>query len=340
MEAEILFNLINTANGTIGHILLDRPKALNALSLNMLKQLENQLEQWQTDNNIKAVLIEGNSDRAFCAGGDIRAVYQNRERVLTGEQPYFQIEYHLNELIFNYPKPYIAILDGIAMGGGLGISIWGSHVIATERLMFAMPETGIGLFPDIGATYFLTRLPNYIGFYLGLTGSSINAYEALTLGLVGTVIKSEQIESFKKTLDPSNITLPHPITLKEHSLLLENQENIAQCFNKNSITEILNALDNQNQWCQKAADLIRTRCPLSLKVTFELLKKSHNAPFNTVMKMNAHIVQQFLRSNDFYEGIRAAVIDKDKNPKWQHTITEVDAIDVADFFNHKKTTSI
>jgi enoyl-CoA hydratase/carnithine racemase len=332
MEAEVLFTNIDKPNGTIGHILLNRPNALNALSLNMLQLLRDQLEKWQHDDSIKAVLIEGTGDRAFCAGGDIRAVYHNRERVLSGELPYFQIEYHLNELIFNYNKPYIAILDGVAMGGGLGISIWGSHPIATERLMFAMPETGIGLFPDIGASYFLTRLPNYVGYYLGLTGNSINAYEALQLGLVKTVINHEAITSFKQTLDPLQISLPEPITLDTKSELLENQTNIANCFNKPTMTEILAALDNNNDWCQKAATLIRSRSPLSLKVTFELLKKSHNKSFKEIMQINAHIVQQFLNTDEFFEGIRAAVIDKDKSPIWQHPIDQVDAIDVTNFF--------
>jgi enoyl-CoA hydratase len=332
MTHDVIFENIDTPSGTIGHILLNRPKAHNALSLNMLEQLRDKLIQWQSQDAIKAVLIEGTGDRAFCAGGDIRAVYQFREEVLNGNKPYFQVEYHLNELIYNYPKPYIAILDGIAMGGGLGISIWGSHTVATERLMFAMPETSIGLFPDIGASYFLTRLPNHMGYYLGLTGNAINAYEALQLGLVETVIDHQSIDSFKATLDLDAIEMPTPVVHDTSSELLNHQDEINECFSYKSITEIINALDGGDAWCHQVAETLRSRSPLSLKVTFDYLKLSEGKEFSEVMLLNKKLVSQFLRDDEFFEGIRAAVIDKDKNPKWQHDIDEVDKIDVRAFF--------
>lgn len=333
MDHEIIVDTIPTQHGTIGHLILNRPQALNALSLNMLETLAHELGAWRDDDEICAVLIEGMGDRAFCAGGDIRAVYHNRRRVLSGEEPYFEIEYHLNELIFNFPKPYIAILDGIAMGGGLGISIWGSHPIATERLLFAMPETGIGLFPDVGASYFLTRLPDYIGYYLGLTGNSINAYEALQLGLVKTVIPHASVESFKKQLDPQHITLPKPMGLDSTSQLLDHRTDIAECFGSNSISDIINKLESKDHWCQGIAHTLKSRSPLSLKVTFDYLNKSRDKSFDEVMAMNAKLVNNFLHNDEFYEGIRAAVIDKDKKPRWQHHIDQVDTLAVDSFFN-------
>lgn len=320
-----LVNFEIQTNG-VGHIILNRPKALNALSLEMLEALSHTLHDWRSNPNILTVLIEGIGERAFCAGGDIRAVYENREAVLSGEQAYFHIEYSLNELIFNYPKPYIALLDGITMGGGVGISIWGSHKIATERLLLAMPETSIGLFPDIGASYFLTRLPSHIGWYLGLTGNSINAYEALHLGLVDSVISHDDITAFKTRFDPKNITLPESITTDTTSELLTHKNDINDCFSQNSITDIIHALENKDAWCQNVAAILKTRSPLSLKVTFDYLNASVGKSFNEVMTYNHKLVRFFLESQDFYEGIRAAIIDKDKKPKWQHTIDEVDHI--------------
>lgn len=332
MDQEIIINMIPTTQGTIGHLILNRPQALNALSINMLEILAKTLGQWRDDDNICAVLIEGSGERAFCAGGDIRAVYHNRAQVLSGEQPYFEIEYHLNELIFDFPKPYIAILDGIAMGGGLGISVWGSHPIATERLVFAMPETGIGLFPDIGASYFLTRLPDHIGYYLGLTGNTLNAYEALHLGLVKTVISHESIPSFKKQINPQHIVLPKPIQLDTTSPLLDHRAVINKCFSQKSISAIIDTLENHDSWCQRIAHTLKSRSPLSLKVTFDYLNRSRDKNFKEVMAMNAKLVANFLRHEEFYEGIRAAVIDKDRNPRWQHPISEVDTLTVETFF--------
>ena len=332
MTSEIIIDTIPTLHGTIGHLTLNRPKALNALSLDMLETLAKELGEWRDDDEICAVLIEGMGERAFCAGGDIRAVYHNRAKVLSGDQPYFEIEYHLNELIFNFPKPYIAILDGIAMGGGLGISIWGSHPIATERLLFAMPETGIGLFPDIGASYFLTRLPNHIGYYLGLTGNSINAYEALQLGLVKTVIRHDSIAAFKKQLNPQDIVLPEPIALDTTSSLLEHRADIDTCFSLDSISAMISALEAKDTWCQHIANTLKSRSPLSLKITFEYLQRSQGKSFEDIMEMNAKLVANFLCDDEFFEGIRAAVIDKDKKPRWQHQIGEVDSLSVEPFF--------
>lgn len=332
MKPEIIINTIEKAHGLLGHIILNRPQALNALSLNILESLRVQLGNWQQDQEVIAVLIEGAGDRAFCSGGDIRGLYQVKDEPASQKDIYFEHEYHLNELIFNYPKPYISLLDGIAMGGGLGVSIWGSHPIATERLILAMPETGIGLFPDVGSSYFLTRLPNYIGWYLGLTGNSINAYEALQLNLVKTVLHHEQLDHFKATLDPSHILLPHSIPLDSHSELLAHQDDIHDCFSQSSITAMLNELDARDQWCQSIAATLRARSPLSLRVTLEYLKQSCHKNFADVMMLNKTLVHHFLRDPEFYEGIRAAVIDKDKQPKWQHRIEEVDAIDVSRFF--------
>ncbi|PHQ78493.1 MAG: 3-hydroxyisobutyryl-CoA hydrolase [Coxiella sp. (in: Bacteria)] len=326
MPSEVTFEIVQNDHATLGHITLNRPKALNALSIDMLTTLTELLTTCEQDPAITAVIIEGAGDRAFCAGGDIRWVYHHRDQIISGDAPYFEYEYHLNELLYNFSKPYIALLDGITMGGGIGISLWGSHPIATERLLFAMPETGIGLFPDIGASYFLTRLPHRFGWYLGLTGNSINAYEALTLGLVKTVIPHDTLNTFKTELNPHNIILPTPMALATASDLLDHQADIEHCFNQPSVSHIISSLMQKDDWCQSIAATLKTRSPLSLKITFDYLNTSIGMSFSDVMVLNKEIVVRFLENSDFFEGVRAVMIDKDKNPQWQHRIEDVDQI--------------
>ncbi len=321
-------------DNNIGFIKLNRPKSLNALSLEILQTLTDTLAQWKDDPTIKAICIEGEGERAFCAGGDVRAIYEHPSVSAAEQNPFFTLEYGLNETIFNYPKPYIAILNGITMGGGVGVSVWGSHCIATDRLVFAMPETAIGLFPDIGASYFLTRLPHHIGFYLGLTGNSINAYESLKLGLVKTVIDSKTIDSFKQSLNPNDIQLPQPITLNTNSELFAHQEDINICFSLDTVPEIIAALETKDAWCQSIAATLKTRSPLSMVVTLEYLKRSQGKSFHDIMQINRVLVENFIKNGDFLEGIRAAIIDKDKNPKWRYQLDEIDQIDIDAFFNN------
>lgn len=321
-------------DNNIGFIKLNRPKSLNALSLEILQTLTDTLAEWKDDPNIKAICIEGEGERAFCAGGDVRAIYDHPSVSAAEQNPFFALEYALNETIFDYPKPYIAILDGITMGGGVGVSVWGSHCIATDRLVFAMPETAIGLFPDIGASYFLTRLPDHIGFYLGITGNSINAYEALTLGLVKTVIDHKTIGSFKQSLNPDNIQIPQPISLDTNSELFDHQQDINSCFSLNTIPEVIEALETKDAWCQSIAATLKTRSPLSMVVTLEYLKRSRSKSFHDIMQMNRVLVENFIKNGDFIEGIRAAIIDKDKKPKWRYSLDEIDQIDIDAFFNN------
>ncbi len=334
MHQEILFHEKNH----IGYVLLNRPHALNALSLHMIHALFTQLTAWKSEENIAAIIIEGAGERAFCAGGDVRYVYQNRDKLLSGEENYFDAEYQLNELIFNYPKPYIALLNGITMGGGVGVSIWGSHRIATESLVFAMPETSIGLFPDIGASYFLTRLPHWMGWYLGLTGNAINAYEAYTLGIVHTILSNEQLATFKEKLDPYSIVLPAPTALNTGSDLLEHTADVERCFSKSSIEEIIAALEKGDPWCQATAATLKTRSPLSLKVTLQYLNISQDKSFHEIIQLNRTLAYHFIRHPEFFEGIRAAVIDKDKNPTWTYTLSDIDDAIITNFFLTKAPT--
>jgi len=275
---EVFFEVM----GNIGLITLNRQHVLNALSHSMLCQLEQQLVLWETMPAVQAVVVRAAPGRAFSAGGDIRSVYENRLQQNVDFRQYFLDEYRLNKHIFHYTKPYIALLNGITMGGGAGISIHGSYRVATENIVFAMPETGIGFFPDVGASYFLTRLPYHFGFYLGLTGARLAYNDCYALGLVNTVIAPNAQEQLINMLAQTALENTHTIDqiIKQFSIpvppstLWMHQNEIDVCFSKNTIEEIINALEiNANDWCKKVAEVLKTKSPLSLKVTLDELKK-------------------------------------------------------------------
>lgn len=325
---DIIFSELSGKNGSIGHILLNRPKALNALTTEMCQAFYTQLTQWQNNKQIKAVIIQGEGERAFCAGGDIRSLYYNGKENVSEALNFFRHEYRMNAAIFHFNKPYIALLDGITMGGGAGVSMHGSHRVATERLVYAMPETGIGFFPDIGAGHFLSRLAERIGIYLGLTGDRINAADAFQFGIVKHVISSDKQSDIVQALtdlsftardhDKVSAVLDSFAVKPETSKLSNFRHQIADCFDASSINEIIVRLEELNSdWSRHTLKKLQSKSPISLKVTFEQLRRAVNMKFDDIMNMEFNIASQFLRTPDFYEGVRAAVIDKDQSPHWQ-----------------------
>lgn len=346
-EEDIIFEQQSGEGGSLGIIRLNRPKALNALTLDMCIDLHDCLAKWAIDDAIKAVIIRGEGDRAFCAGGDVRKLYENRGQISEADIPFFWYEYRMNAAIYHFPKPYIAFLDGITMGGGAGVSIHGSHRVATERLRFAMPETGIGFFPDIGASHFLTRCPGKTGWYLGLTGNSIGYADAQALGLATHCVSSTSIDALQQRLletkfsanDNATVSaiinqFAMPVVVGE---LAPARANIDFCFAQNSIIDVVDALQQANTpWCQDTANTLLACCPTSLCVTFEQLHRASILNFDHVMQMEYNIAQSFLKDDNFYEGIRAALIDKDRNPKWSPaSLKEVDPRKIASFFSAK-----
>jgi len=320
---EIEFAQISGTINSLAVMILNRPAALNALNLSMIRTLEYHLKQCVSNDAIQAVVIKAVEGRAFCAGGDIRAAYVAKQEKQANVTHFFKEEYGLNRLVYHFPKPYIALLDGITMGGGAGISIHGSYRIGSERLLFAMPETGIGFFPDIGASYFLPRLPHYFGFYLGLTGVRIGLADCLALGLVDFYIPHAEQEVFLQTLPDVEIATAIKMFAKpaEKSLLWHERDSVEKCFSKNTVEEIIAALLAQkNNWCQETAALLQTRSPTSLKVTLRALQKGRELDFDACMQMEYNIAMRFLAGEEFFEGIRAAVIDKDQKPHWQPAV--------------------
>lgn len=340
-ENEIDFTDISGQHGNLGIILLQRPFALNALTVPMVLAIQQQLTHWGKDSTIKAVIIRASSGRAFCAGGDIRSIYHKK---LTNDPTlgdFFREEYRLNQQIFHFQKPYIALLDGITMGGGAGISIHGSHRVATENLSFAMPETTIGYFPDIGASYFLPRIPHKLGYYLGLTGEHIAYQDCLALGLVDTVIASSRQEQLIQKLTesalPDKRTVTHIIQSfsvpTPESTLWSHRKEIETCFSQTTIENILHSLKTQDsEWCLTTADILNNKSPASLKIALRALREGNHLDFDSCMQMDEHLAKHFMNSHDFFEGIRAVVIDKDHNPQWNPASLELITSEFVDHY--------
>lgn len=340
MSVEIAFSRENQ----LGLISLKRPQALNALTLSMIKALQQQLALWQADDAIHAVIIQAEEGKAFCAGGDVRWLYESGLANHDEQMQFFWHEYRLNHAIHQFKKPYLALMNGITMGGGVGISLHGSHPIATERFVFAMPETGIGFFPDIGASYLLARSPGQTGLYLGLTGNRLNADEAQALGLIKTVIHSEKIPQLLAELMNTDLSVDahnrvdaclqafaKPIEKGE----IENErQGIDACFAKDKVEAILQALEARgDEWSLITKKNLEQKAPLSLKVTLAQIHKAKSLSLAECLKMDYRLVSHFMRDSDFYEGIRALLVDKDKTPNWKpESLTLVSPGKVADYF--------
>jgi enoyl-CoA hydratase len=317
-------------------VTLDRPQALNALTLEMSKQLDARLVEWGRDPEINAVLIRGAGGRAFCAGGDIRALYDAGRRKDPYASDFYRAEYRLNHRIKTYGKPYVALIDGIVMGGGVGLSIHGSHRVVTERCRFAMPETGIGFFPDVGGTWFLPRCPGALGLYLGLTGARIGAADMLYCGLATHHVRSEGLDGWADIgAGAIDSWLEKSAADAGPAPLARDRETIDRCFAADSVEGILADLDaDGTAWAQETAAMLRRKSPTSLKVTMRQLQVGRQLTgFAEAMRMEYRLARHFMAAPDFYEGVRAAVIDKDNAPRWQpESLAEVSDKAVAGYF--------
>ncbi len=350
-QDDILFSEIRGKKGNLGKIILNRPQVLNALTCDMCRRLHEQLLSWKSDRTIKAVVIKGAGDRAFCAGGDIRTLYMNGKEHLQTVEKFFHSQYRVSAEIFHFKKPYIALLDGITMGGGAGVSVHGSHRVATEQLLFAMPETAIGFFPDVGAGYFLSCCKNNMGYYLGLTGDRIGAGDAKWLGLVNHVIPSEKQDALIEALanapfsseDHRQVTdIINEFFIEIEPLLFNRKTLIENCFAAESVEAIVSRLEKHNEeWSKTVLETLLSKSPTSLKVTYEYLTRASAMNFNAIMETEFNIALQFLQTPDFFEGVRAVIIDKDKSPKWQPLkLEEVTPERVASYFVKKKQLNI
>jgi enoyl-CoA hydratase len=279
------------------------------------------LEDWAKDPNIKAVVIRGAGERAFCAGGDIRALYESGKAGTPYALDFYRDEYRLDAAIKHFPKPYVALIHGIVMGGGVGVSVHGSHRIAAESAVFAMPETGIGLFPDVGGSYFLPRCPGQVGMYLALTGARLKTTDCLYAGVATHFVPQAKWETLLERL--ANGTAPDQalegLADNVPDTFLETHRNaIDSIFALESVEAILAALDDEGtDWAGETAATLHTKSPTSLKVTFRQIREGARLEFDECMRMEYRMVNRIVAGHDFYEGVRAAIIDKDGAPKWQ-----------------------
>jgi len=324
--------------GHAGFVILNRPKALNALNHAMVKAMADQLTRWADDGEIAHLVVTGAGDKAFCAGGDIRSIYDARQAGETdGLSSFFRDEYLLNAQIKAYPKPYVALIDGIVMGGGVGVSVHGSHRVGTERTMFAMPETGIGFFPDVGGTYFLPRMPRKSGVYCALSAGRLKQGDALATGVLTHAIAAENIADLEKALETATdigaALAPYLVT-PERGPVSENMDVIEEIFSAGSVEEILARLEaSQDEFPQKTLAALRGKSPTSVLIAFEQMQRGGTLSFNDCMKLEYRIVSRILRGTEFYEGIRAVLVDKDQNPKWSPSLfSQVDSADLASYF--------
>ncbi len=335
----MLSNVTTSVVAGVGQITLNRPAALNALTLDMVRDISSALLQWKDNDTVEAVAIRGSNKQgpfgAFCAGGDIRFFHRAGIAEDADLEAFFTEEYRLNHLIFNYPKPYIAFMDGIVMGGGMGISQGASLRLVTERTKIAMPETNIGLFPDVGGGYFLPKCPGYSGEYLGLTGKVLSGNEALAANLADRAVSSDYLEDFWDSLTNNEMMTVEQRISRLHSVIDEVRlpedhhwlnTDIDRAFNQDSPAAIMASLEQiGTPWAAQTLALLNKRSPLMLHVSLRQIQLGRNMSLADELRLERTLVRHCFYTHhlartgaqtDTVEGIRALVIDKDHSPQW------------------------
>ncbi|XP_039178025.1 3-hydroxyisobutyryl-CoA hydrolase, mitochondrial isoform X2 [Crotalus tigris] len=329
-SAEVLLE----KRGCAGIITMNRPKALNAFTISMIRQIYPQLKKWEQDPETFLILIKGAGEKVFCAGGDIKVITEAGKRGDKLTEYFFREEYTLNNAIGTCKKPYVALIDGITMGAGVGLSVHGHFRVATERTVFAMPEVGIGLFPDVGGGYFLPRLPERLGFFLGLTGFRLRGRDVHKAGIATHFVEAEKIAALEKDLieliSPTKANVEDvldsyhkecKLDQEKEFILGEHMDKINSLFSANSMEEIVQNLKKDGS--PFALDQLRTiakMSPTSLKIAFRQLKEGASLNLQDVFTMEYRLSQACMRGHDFYEGVRAVLIDKDQSPKWKPAV--------------------
>lgn len=320
----------NSKNG-VGIVALNRPHVLNCLNLEMIGALKNQLLAWREDSSVHFILLKSNLQKAFCAGGDLKEVYEAAQRQDTCFlKNFFEQEYELNQLIFNYPKPYISLMNGITMGGGLGISAHGSHRIVTDSSILAMPEVFIGFFPDAGGSYFLNKCPGKTGLLLGLSGYRMNAADALYVGIGTHYVPQENMSFLFEALTETDISANPKEGIRAildifcmpplmMSKLKENRAIIDEYFDEEDIGTLVGGLRlSKSFWLREVRDKITEASPLSVAITHRLLQRAKQLSFSEAMTQELELAMKFFDNQEVLEGIRSVVIDKDRAPKWSY----------------------
>ena len=310
--------VVSRRTGRVGHILLNRPRTLNALDGGMIAAIAGALDGWRADPAIEAVVMEGAGGRAFCAGGDIRAI---RAASMAGRHDeiaaFFTAEYALNQAIADYPKPYVALIDGICMGGGIGVSVHGSVRVVTEHALFAMPETGIGLFPDIGASYLLPRLQGAIGLYMALTGARLTGADAAFAGLATHFTTRETLAGLPAALAAEGVTALEGIGVPFEPPIAPHMDAIDRCFGADSVPGVVERLVAEDtEWSRQTLLTLRSMSPSAVFWTFDLVRAGASRDLAACLAAELALTARVTVHPDFNEGVRAILVDKDRKPHW------------------------
>jgi enoyl-CoA hydratase len=329
--------ILTRIDGGVGFVTLNRPKAINSLTQGMVTAMDATLTDWADDDRVGAVVVAGAGDRGLCAGGDVVAIYHSAQADGAQARQFWFDEYRLNARIGRFPKPYVALMDGIVMGGGLGIGMHGSVRVVTDTSKIAMPEVGIGLIPDVGGTLLLSRTPGLLGLHVALTGAPFSGADAIALGFADHYVPHAQLQAFSTAIVADGVSAALRAYAEEppSSELGAQREWIDDCFAGETITDIIAALRSHDEGpAHDAADLISTRSPIALAVTLASVRRA--AGYTTLEEAliaEYRVSCAAVRSHDLVEGIRAQVVDKDRNPKWSPaSLAAVTDEDVAAYF--------
>jgi len=344
-EASVLAEVRNH----VGHLYLNRPAGLNALSMDMVQLLQRYLDTWATDSSVVAVVLRSSSEKAFCAGGDIRFLYDSFKAGDGQHMAFFEEEYALDQSIHHYAKPIISLMNGLVLGGGMGLVQGTRFRVVSEKVKMGMPETGIGYFPDVGGSYFLSRLAGGLGAYLAITGSTIRSADALYAGLADYCVNSELLSEIDHGLnvmrwserpgDDIESLLKRVASNKlPGSELKAMRPAIDQHFLFNDLTSVIRSLQTENcgayqDWAEATLEQIQVRSPLAMSVSLELVRRGRSLSLEECFALELHLDSQWFAAGDIMEGIRALIIDKDKKPQWQPpNVADLDQAYVSGFF--------
>ncbi|KWX68010.1 enoyl-CoA hydratase/isomerase family protein [Mycobacterium sp. NAZ190054] len=337
-------DVLVTADHGVGRIMLNRPKAINSLTHPMVTTITRALKAWETDDAVNAVVVSGAGERGLCAGGDVVAIYHDARSGGSGSRRFWHDEYLLNAYIGRYPKPYVAIMNGITMGGGVGISAHGSVRVVTETTKMAMPEVGIGFIPDVGGTFILSRTPGLLGVHAALTGASFSGADAIAMGFADHFVPQDRLAAFVDAIEADGVDAAVAAFAQQPpaSGLLAQRDWIDDCYAGETVADIIAALRGHDAAADRiggtaaveAADLIASRSPVAASVTLEAVRRAAKLDtLEDVLRQEFRTSVASLRSHDLVEGIRAQLIDKDRNPKWSPaSLPEVTASDIEAYF--------
>ncbi len=330
-------DLLVTVRHHVGHLTLNRPKAINSLTHPMVTEMAAALASWEHDDDVRAVVVSGAGERGLCAGGDIVAIHHSAKSGGAEARQFWHDEYLLNAYIGRYPKPYVALMTGITMGGGVGISAHGDVRVVTETTKMAMPEVGIGFVPDVGGTRVLAHAPGLLGIHAALTGAPFGGADAIAMGFADHYVPHADLASFVEAIEADGVEHAVATFAQEPppSEVMAHREWIDRCYAGQSVADIVAALRNEgNPVATKAAELIGSRSPVALSVTLEAVRRAASlTTLEDVLRQEFRTSCAALRSHDLVEGIRAQVIDKDRNPQWNPaTLDAVTDADVEAYF--------